>query len=360
MAKKQPRKKTTPAKRAKTKLHEQAQGRFDALLELWQGAAENPNATNLRKLAQESGALERIFREIRTHAETVARSAQASQLALKTIRANAPGPAREAALAPAASQKVVEESFFTAAEVSPSAEPDMNLESLFGQVSDSVVKAQQRLDMASIAYAQETKESPIPPAFYSIPNVKAEVKLGFTVKDGSNIFVKLFGKPEDVSSYAESTVSFEVVASPPPPGGPGTYCVPIPHIFVVGPERERVAAAVVGIRNAIRASTGIEVPTNPSQWLPEAIVLRAGAEEVPPAKRAAYTMILRGAQVTDPCLVVRLTLDQPESAISVAARDGNLELALFDLVATLRDWESAVTRPLQPRWQTPGRELPTG
>ena len=59
MAKKQPRKKTTPAKRAKTKLHEQAQGRFDALLELWQGAAENPNATNLRKLAQESGALER-------------------------------------------------------------------------------------------------------------------------------------------------------------------------------------------------------------------------------------------------------------------------------------------------------------
>jgi len=102
----------------------------------------------------------------------------------------------------------------------------IQFETLLKEVSASVIAAQQQLDLASLAYARQLEGSPLQPVYYTIPNVKAEVKLGFLMDENDNIFVKLFGDPKDKSTYGESTISFEVVACPPPPGATPTEEAP--------------------------------------------------------------------------------------------------------------------------------------
>ena len=120
---------------------------------------------------------------------------------------------------------------------------ELKLKDFFESVTDSVVNAQRQLNTWSLAYAREAQSTSIPPALYSIPTVKAEVKLGFAKDEHSNLVVKVFGSPEEQSSYGESTVSFDIVASPPPPGATD-FKAPIPPFLVVESERNAVFDAI--------------------------------------------------------------------------------------------------------------------
>lgn len=336
--------------------------RVASLLEIWEDTARDPSLRNIQKLAKVSAELEAGARRVREQAEAFAKAARVTATSLKSIQEGAPAAAPGARplaerveedetrkLGLFDTEPVSFEASFEPPEKRDAAVPgkaDMPLQSFFEQVSDSVVKAQQRLDLASIAYSQGLKDSPIPPSYFSIPKVTAEIKLGLTVEDGSSLLVKLFGRPEDTTNFSETTVSFDVVASAPPPGGPGVYSAPIPVFLVVGPERNTVAETIVGIRDLIRDKTGIDLSTDPAQWLPSAIVVRAGSDILPAASRADYLVLRRDDDPGKPLLAVRFSLAKPREARIVKVTDADLRLSLFDLVAKIRDWESSVTLPV--------------
>jgi hypothetical protein len=333
------------------------QARLASLLKVWEQAAGDPSLGNVQQLAKVSADMEAGVRQVREQAEALERAARVSASSLKSIRESAPAavlePTKELELGVLEQLQAGNQSFDFAGFASPAPvtpaqtlTADMPLESFFHQVSDSVVKAQQRLDLVSIAYSQGLKDSPIPPSFFSIPKVTAQIKLGLTVENGSNLLVKLLGRPEDTTNFSESTVSFDVVASAPPPGGPGIYTAPIPGFLVVGQERDTVVSAITGIRDAIRNKTGIDLASDPSQWLPSTIVVRAGSEILPAANRADYLVLWRDDDPSKPVLAVRFRIDKPQEGQIMRVADIDLCLSLFDLVATMRDWESSVTVPL--------------
>ncbi|HXM33616.1 MAG TPA: hypothetical protein VN920_00375, partial [Pyrinomonadaceae bacterium] len=105
-------------------------------------------------------------------------------------------------------------------------------------VSSSLIESQKALNKTSLDYIS-TLESHFPPAYYGIPSIKAEMKVGFQEMKGKGINLLLFTKSEQKNQYAESTVTFEVVGSPPPPGPVvfGDYVAPIPRFLVVGKKR---------------------------------------------------------------------------------------------------------------------------
>lgn len=324
-----------------------------ALLDVWQTAATDPSSQNLEKLARSAAALEAQARRVRQYARALDHATRVAATSLAHIREDA--PRQQPPAAPFAPDLALGELVEPAGEGPVSFDlralpgagstergaptgPEMDLQKFFHDVSESVVGAQQQLDLRSIAYVQQLKDSPVPPSFYSIPKVTAAIKLGLTVKEGSGLFVKLFGSPEDKTNFSESTVSFDVVASAPPPGGPGMYRAPIPDFLVVGPERERVAAVVAGI-------TAAGLPANAAEWLADAIIVRAGWPGLPEASRREYMLIHRGAELGAPVVVVRLNADKPKEAKIVKPADADTKLLLFDLVARIRDWESSVTIP---------------
>jgi hypothetical protein len=336
--------------------------RVDSLVEAWKAAAQKPSGANVSSLARRSAELEAAARRVREHAEAFAESARITTTSLERIKAGAakvspvageggevrvPGKERLFEEPPEVRAEAFEVEFAgpSPPPPPPPAEGDMPLASFFQQVSGAVIKAQQRLDLASLSYAQELKDSPIPPSLFSIPKVTAEIKLGLSAQKGSNVLVTLFGKAESTTNFSESTVSFDVVASPPPPGGAGSYSAPVPSFIVVGPERDRAAAALAGIRDLIRARTGVDLAGDVSIWLPTAVLLRAGAEAVPAAGRAEYLLVKRGDTSDKPVFTVRFNLADPRGAKIVNIADADLKLALFDLVARIREWETSITLP---------------
>jgi hypothetical protein len=322
---KQPGKKRPPRaarKRAPKPPLTAARESVDSVIELCQEVSSGADRSleKLRKLAAESGRLEEIFRSIREGAQEVERGAIEQDEGLAALRAAAPAVARvESAEAEA---EITEESFSFRPEAAakPGKEfEDLKLENFFNEVSSSVISAQKKLDIASVEYSRNLQGS-VPPAFYSIPNVKAEVKLGFTLDDSSNILVKLFGDPEDKSRYGESTVSFDVVSGPPPPGF--THA---PEFLVMPPERDSVFAAVNSILPAIQQQAGIALAQG--RWEERAVVFR---------KDQAYIVIVPG----DAMLVCRLSIAKPEQALAFpVAGDQRTRDALSDIAAGIREWE---------------------
>ncbi|MBW1800138.1 MAG: hypothetical protein JRJ85_05345 [Deltaproteobacteria bacterium] len=86
---------------------------------------------------------------------------------------------------------------------------------------------------------------PIPPSYFAIPSVKAEVKTGFVESSRSGVNIILFSKREQREDYGESSVTFELAAVPPPPDAArdGNYFVPIPAFLVLDEERDRILDA---------------------------------------------------------------------------------------------------------------------
>lgn len=119
------------------------------------------------------------------------------------------------------------------------------LEELFTNVSSSLIDAQKALNKSSLQYAAEL-DPRLPPTLYGIPNVKAEMRVGFSKVEGRGINLFLFTSSSQKQEFAESTVSFEVVGTPPPPGPGvfGDFITTIPSFLVVGRERDELVSAL--------------------------------------------------------------------------------------------------------------------
>lgn len=117
------------------------------------------------------------------------------------------------------------------------------LKDLLANVSDSLISAQKSLNESSLQYASEL-DPRLPQTIYGIPSVKAEMRVGFSEIKSRGINLFLFTRKEQRDQYAESTVSFEVVGTPPPPGPAayGNYVVPIPRFLVIGDKRAEILA----------------------------------------------------------------------------------------------------------------------
>lgn len=112
-----------------------------------------------------------------------------------------------------------------------------DLKYFFSNVSNAVVNAQQALNQTSLRYARQLEGTAIPPTLYSIPNVKAEIKLALSATSGGGI--KAFFGGTTTTTQSQSTISFDVAASPPPPGNIGNFGSPIPPFLPVsGPDRD--------------------------------------------------------------------------------------------------------------------------
>jgi hypothetical protein len=150
-------------------------------------------------------------------------------------------------------------------------------------VSASLIESQKALNKSSLDYVS-TLESHFPPAYYGIPSIKAEMKIGFQEMKGKGINLLLFTKQEQKTQYAESTVTFEVVGSPPPPGPVafGDYVAPVPRFLVVGQKRDELIRKINDAKNL----TGMQIYAN---TLDQVIVLRY--EQTPDADHIRYLVI---------------------------------------------------------------------
>jgi hypothetical protein len=112
------------------------------------------------------------------------------------------------------------------------------LKELFANVSNSLIDAQKNLNESSLKYSAEL-DARLPQTLYGIPSVKAEMRVGFNKMETKGINLFLFTSSSQRQEFAESTVSFEVVGSPPPPGpvAYGDYVVPLPKFLVGGAKR---------------------------------------------------------------------------------------------------------------------------
>ena len=117
-------------------------------------------------------------------------------------------------------------------------EPALN--SFLQNVSLSLIEAQQRLNEQSLDYVERLPRG-IPPAYFSIPTLKAELKVGFSKLSGKKVNLILFGKKEEKEQYGESTVTFELASAPPPPGG---EALALPVFLVLGAEKSDVLEGV--------------------------------------------------------------------------------------------------------------------
>lgn len=101
-------------------------------------------------------------------------------------------------------------------------EPVSDLEKFFSGVTQAVVGAQEDLNQQSLEYIdrlprQQDGHPLIPPSYFAIPSVRAEMKVGISQVKGKGINIIIFNKKEQQENYSESTISFEVVSTPAPP-----------------------------------------------------------------------------------------------------------------------------------------------
>jgi hypothetical protein len=128
-----------------------------------------------------------------------------------------------------------------------SLEDTVELSEFLGNVSSAVVTAQKNLNNTSTQYVSELEQSRsrIPPTYFAIPSIKAEMKLGFTELTTRGVNIILFKNETQKKEYVESTVTFELVAAPPlpasvspPPGelAPGPVSPEVIDIEPIEPE----------------------------------------------------------------------------------------------------------------------------
>jgi hypothetical protein len=245
--------------------------------------AESPSIEAALDLETRSGELENFFGTIRKRAEHYRSSVQEGKRAeqerrevLAALRKSfetegIASPPSEPLRALEGEEGFAggEEFFATAVPLRRASQPEnpFDLSDFFKNVSSAVVNAQQALNQSSLRYARQFVGTAIPPSVYSIPNVKAEIKLGITDVTGGGIKAILGGETTTTSS--ESTISFDVAASPPPPGKIGDFTSPVPPFLpVTGPDRDQALAPV---RNLAAGA-----PPAPLQgdWESRAVVLR--------------------------------------------------------------------------------------
>jgi hypothetical protein len=241
------------------------------------------------------------------------RAARAAAGKKPAQRQRAPAAARMAVAAPAVS-------------VTDEGQQDLKLQDIFQLISSSLVTAQQGLDNESLKYVSAISDPRLQPALYSIPTVRAEAKVGLQKKTGSNLFVRLFGSPTDKTNYAESSISFDIVASPPPPGAFAT----IPSFLVLDTEKDEAIKKATG-------STTVE-----DQLRASATVFRNPQDSSRP-----YIVWIAGSQPGAAFQLSRVSLDEKVSpdSVSISASQTKIIQILLDVAASIRDWEQKARPP---------------
>ncbi|HSE15962.1 MAG TPA: hypothetical protein VLB46_02855 [Pyrinomonadaceae bacterium] len=98
-------------------------------------------------------------------------------------------------------------------------EESTELSTFFTNVSNAVIDAQKNLNTLSQAYISqlEREKSPVPPTFFAIPSLRAEMKLGVSEITSKGVNVILFKNEQQQQRFFESAVTFELVSTPPAP-----------------------------------------------------------------------------------------------------------------------------------------------
>lgn len=134
----------------------------------------------------------------------------------------------------------------------------LNLADFLEEVSKAVIETQKGLNRESITYNQQLPDG-VPPTHFAIPAVRADLRVGFRNLSAKGIDVVLFSNKEEKESYGESTVSFELVAAPPPPAASCTQQPNIPGM----PVRSAAApAATIDRVEELLGATGLQPPSN--------------------------------------------------------------------------------------------------
>ncbi|MCS7024368.1 MAG: hypothetical protein NZV14_06170 [Bryobacteraceae bacterium] len=92
----------------------------------------------------------------------------------------------------------------------------MTLASFLAQVSKAVIEAQQELNRQSALY-NEGLPAGVPPSCFAIPSARADLRFGFRNLSHRGMDIILFSTKEEKESYSESSIRFELVATPPAP-----------------------------------------------------------------------------------------------------------------------------------------------
>lgn len=184
----------------------------------------------------------------------------------------------------------------------------VSLETFFNEVGRAVKSAQHKLDQHALADLEEPSESRIPPVQYAIPNVKAEIKVGFSLVSSKGINVVVFQNSLQKNSYSESTVSFEIVAAPLPPRKDALK--PKPPDALPAPTPSAAPAPAVG-----GLSMGLEATVDD-----EATAVSFDAVAAVPAE-PAFTFPLTGEARTLAIDRLAALLDPEEAEHLATARD---------------------------------------
>ncbi len=203
------------------------------LLEDLAGSPDPAFASNLDKAARK---LQKDLTLIQTHIKGLASNkATERKTALQAIRKLRP------------SSGTTTETLISGGDSQGTADPavPMKIDAFFEQVSDAVVNAQSRLNNVSLEYVRNL-DPRIAPAYFTIPTLKAELKVGFQSSKSTGLNLILFSSAEDKQAYGESTVTFELAATPPPPGATpaGELAIPTPRFLMLGEQRRRLLTIV--------------------------------------------------------------------------------------------------------------------
>ncbi|MCP3957406.1 MAG: hypothetical protein GY719_06100 [bacterium] len=248
----------------------------------------------------------------------------------------------------------------------------VEIESFFHQVSDSLVQTQSRLNELSLDYVRGL-DPRIAPAYYAIPSLKAEMKVGFHSAEDEKLNLILFSRSEEKQDFGESTVTFELVAAPPPPGEApfGELNVPTPRFLTLGDEKSRLLNEARRLAGAEGKDLGKTFDKTEESGLAQVLRFEPGPGERA-AKSARYLVLWpsQHANTRDPAkwrevlvmpLVedsegVRIDRDFPfksgatlcvadNDPASAAALVGDLADALNHVAIAIRDWTEAVRPP---------------
>lgn len=216
-------------------------GRITGLLRLLEARKKvDPEAREAaRDLADRAGRWAEKLRRLQELAAEVAGAAadQKRRRAREELLAEffTVGDAAEAEAAP----RLLAAALPEAREAEDEAADTVELARFFEDVASSIVATQQALDRRSLDYVRDL-DPQIAPTHFAVPNLKAEMKVGFRKIDSRGINLVLFSKRGQKEAYGESTLTFEVAAAPPPPGSP---LAALPSFVARGGDRERVLDA---------------------------------------------------------------------------------------------------------------------
>jgi hypothetical protein len=297
--------------------------------------AAAPEQVDAAQLANAAGDLERHFRGIRQRAQQI-QTGKEAQSALAGVVPAAPATALRAG-----SPVEREFAFFAAPQpvsltTTTDVTPGEDLGGFFQKVCRAVIDAQKELDSVSLAYALDRKDSPTPGSLYSIPKVTAQVKAGFATTTEQKLNIVLFSESNQISTYGESTISFDVSAAPPAPGALDRVKQPVPGFLL----SDDAAKAVFNIVQA----AGVPPPFGDPAWQDRAVAFHTSDSAQFP-----YLVFIPQAPTSPPTPVPTLLVQVAASPVSVQPPNQVNRPELADMVSAVRAWLDAndvqTTRP---------------